>query len=60
MDGAIERPEIAQCDSPSAGCSRPRIVIVGAGFGSLSAAMRLGKATLDRRGQRKGINGLVW
>ena len=47
MDGVIEQPEIAQRDSPSAGSSRPRIVIIGAGFGGLSAAMRLGKVAAD-------------
>jgi hypothetical protein len=35
MDGVIEQREIAQRDSPSARPSRPRIVIIGAGFGGL-------------------------
>jgi NADH dehydrogenase len=47
MDGVIEQPELAWRDSPSAGTSRPRIVIIGAGFGGLSAATRLGKPAAD-------------
>ena len=54
MDGVIEQPELAQRESPSARSSRPHIVIIGAGFGGLSAAKRLGKlaadvAVIDRR-----------
>jgi len=47
MDGVIEQPEIAQRDRPSARPSRPRVVIIGAGFGGLSAATRLGKVAAD-------------
>jgi NADH dehydrogenase len=54
MDGVIEQPELAQRESPSARSSRPHIVIIGAGFGGLSAAKRLCKlaadvAVIDRR-----------
>src|SRR5215467_10026193 len=55
MDGLIERLGIAQLGNPSAVSSRrPRIVIIGAGFGGLSAAMRLARAAaeitvIDRR-----------
>ena len=47
MDGVLEQPELAQSDSPSAGSSRPYIVIIGAGFGGLSAAKRLGQVAAD-------------
>ena len=47
MDRVVGRPDIAQREGPSAGVSRPRIVIIGAGFGGLSAAKRLGKVAAD-------------
>ena len=47
MDRVVGRPDIAQGEGPSAGVSRPRIVIIGAGFGGLSAAKRLGKVAAD-------------
>ena len=47
MDRVGGRPDIAQREGPSAGVSRPRIVIIGAGFGGLSAAKRLGKVAAD-------------
>ena len=47
MDRVVGRPDIAQREGPSAGVSRPRIVIIGAGFGGLSAAKRLGQVAAD-------------
>jgi NADH:ubiquinone reductase (H+-translocating) len=47
MDRVVERPDIARREGPSAGFSRPRIVIIGAGFGGLSAATRLGTVAAD-------------
>ncbi len=47
MDRVVERPDISRREGPSAGSSRPRIVIIGAGFGGLSAAKRLGKVAAD-------------
>jgi NADH:ubiquinone reductase (H+-translocating) len=47
MDRVVEGPDIARREGPSAGASRPRIVIIGAGFGGLSAAKRLGKVAVD-------------
>jgi NADH:ubiquinone reductase (H+-translocating) len=47
MDRVAERPDISRRAGPSAGSSRPRIVIIGAGFGGLSAAKRLGKVAAD-------------
>ena len=47
MDRVVGRPDIARREGPSAGASRAHIVIIGAGFGGLSAAMRLGKVAAD-------------
>jgi NADH dehydrogenase len=47
MDGLSERLEIGQHEKPVASAPRPRIVIIGAGFGGLSAAVRLGRADAD-------------
>jgi NADH:quinone reductase (non-electrogenic) len=48
MGGLTEPLEIAQRDKPPVTPSgRPRIVVVGAGFGGLSAAMRLGRIAAD-------------
>jgi NADH dehydrogenase len=47
MDGLSERLEIGQHEKPAASARRPRIVIIGAGFGGLSAAVRLGRADAD-------------
>ena len=47
MDRVVERPDIARREGPSAGASRAHIVIIGAGFGGLSAAKRLGKVAAD-------------
>jgi NADH dehydrogenase len=45
MDGpVVERPEVAQRNAPA---HRPRIVVVGAGFGGLSAAMRLARVAAE-------------
>jgi NADH:ubiquinone reductase (H+-translocating) len=47
MDGLVERLEIARNDNPAAASRRPSIVIVGAGFGGLSAATRLARVDAD-------------
>ena len=47
MDRVVGRPDIARREGPSAGASRAHIVIIGAGFGGLSAAKRLGKVAAD-------------
>jgi NADH dehydrogenase len=47
MDGLIERFEIGQRENIAAGSSRPRVVIIGAGFGGLSAAMGLAHVAAD-------------
>ena len=48
MDGLIERLEIAQPGNPPAvSRRRPHIVVIGAGFGGLSAAMRLARVEAD-------------
>ncbi len=55
MDGLVERLEIAQHRNPPALMSgRPHVVIIGAGFGGLTAAMRLARVAaeitvIDRR-----------
>jgi NADH dehydrogenase len=54
MDGLTERPEIADSGKPATTPFRqPHIVIIGAGFGGLSAATGLGRAAavtvLDQR-----------
>ena len=46
-DGLVERLELTQRDGTAAGSSRPRVVIIGAGFGGLTAAMRLARVTAD-------------
>src|SRR6266567_8403950 len=47
MDGVIERVPAAERSLASTASARPRIVIIGAGFGGLTAAMRLGKVAAD-------------
>ena len=47
MDGLIDRVTAAELSLASTTTARPRIVIIGAGFGGLSAAMRLGKVGAD-------------
>jgi len=47
MDGLIDRVTAAEFSLASTATARPRIVIIGAGFGGLSAAMRLGKVDAD-------------
>ncbi len=48
MDGLVERREIAQPENPPARTSgRPHVVIIGAGFGGLSAALRLARVRAD-------------
>jgi NADH dehydrogenase FAD-containing subunit len=55
MDGLVERlATAAHAAPPAAAAGRPRIVVVGAGFGGLSAAMRLARVAaevtlIDRR-----------
>ena len=47
MDGIIERVAAAELSPALTTISRPRIVIIGAGFGGLTAAMRLGAVAVD-------------
>jgi len=47
MDGIIDRLEIIRDDKSAADLARPRVVIIGAGFGGLSAAMRLAHVAAD-------------
>src|SRR5215831_8948302 len=48
MDGPAERLGVARDDAPpAASARRPRIVIIGAGFGGLSAAQRLARVAAD-------------
>ena len=47
MDGLIDRVTAAELSLASITTARPHIVIIGAGFGGLSAAMRLGKVDAD-------------
>src|SRR5215831_6783639 len=47
MDGIIDRVTAAQLSLASTATARPHIVIIGAGFGGLSAAMRLGDLEAD-------------
>ena len=47
MDGIFERVTTAELSVGSIATARPHIVIIGAGFGGLSAAMRLGKVGAD-------------
>src|SRR5215472_15691618 len=45
--GIIDRLEIIRDDRSATRSSRPRIVIIGAGFGGLSAAMQLARVAAD-------------
>jgi NADH:ubiquinone reductase (H+-translocating) len=47
MDGLIDRVTAEELSLASTTTGRPHIVIIGAGFGGLSAAMRLGKVDAD-------------
>src|SRR5271165_4864912 len=47
MDGLIDRVTAAGLSPASITTARPHIVIIGAGFGGLSATMRLGKVDAD-------------
>jgi NADH dehydrogenase FAD-containing subunit len=47
MDGIIERLEIIRDDKSATGSSRPHVVIIGAGFGGLFAAMQLTHVAAD-------------
>ncbi len=47
MDGLIDRVTAAELSLASTTTARPHIVIIGAGFGGLSAVMRLGKVDAD-------------
>jgi NADH dehydrogenase len=47
MDGIIDRFEIIRDDKSAADLARPRVVIIGAGFGGLSTAMRLAHVAAD-------------
>ena len=47
MDGIIDRLEIIRDDKSAADLARPRVVIIGAGFGGLSTAMRLARVDAD-------------
>ena len=47
MDGIIDRLEIVRDDKAAIGSSRPHVVIIGAGFGGLTAAMRLARVAAD-------------
>src|SRR6266566_2153510 len=47
MDGLIDRVTAAELSLASTATARPRIVIIGAGFGGLSAALRLGRVDAD-------------
>jgi len=47
MDGIIDRVQIIRDDQSATGSSRPHVVIIGAGFGGLSAAMQLAHVAAD-------------
>ena len=47
MDGIIDRLQIIRDDKSATGSSRPHVVIIGAGFGGLSAAMQLAHVAAD-------------
>ena len=47
MDGIIDRLQIIRDDKSATGSSRPHVVIIGAGFGGLSAAMQLARIAAD-------------
>ncbi len=47
MDGLIERFAKVEPVSVSVASRRPRVVIIGAGFGGLTAAMRLKRTDAD-------------
>ena len=47
MDGLIERFEKVEISSVSVTSRRPQVVIIGAGFGGLTAAMRLQRTDAD-------------
>jgi len=47
MDGIIDRLQIIRDDKSATGSSRPHVVIIGAGFGGLFAAMQLTHVAAD-------------
>jgi NADH dehydrogenase len=47
MDGIVERVAATEAGNVAISRRRPRVVIVGAGFGGMSAAMRLGRVAAD-------------
>jgi NADH:ubiquinone reductase (H+-translocating) len=47
MDGVLERTDTIERSPAATSPGRPRIVIIGAGFGGLTAAMRLKRAGAD-------------
>jgi len=47
MDGIIDRLVTIRDDKAATGSSRPHVVIIGAGFGGLSAAMQLAHVAAD-------------
>jgi NADH dehydrogenase FAD-containing subunit len=54
MDGSLQNASSEATSTATAGSAQPRIVVVGAGFGGLTAATRLGRVdaavtVIDRR-----------
>jgi NADH dehydrogenase len=47
MDGIVERVAATEVGNVAISRRRPRVVIAGAGFGGMSAAMRLGRVAAD-------------
>lgn len=47
MDDLVDRLEIGGRDAETSRSALPRVVIIGAGFGGLSAALRLGRVPAD-------------
>src|SRR5215469_3802055 len=47
MDGIIDRLQIIRDDKSATASSRPHVVIIGAGFGGLFAAMQLARVAAD-------------